>query len=665
MHIEVLFPVNAGTFTYSVPEDLKQRVRTGARVIAPIRGSDKVGIVTAMQRGHLLETEKVRKGVKKRVRLKQIADILDDEPLVPGQLLKLIEWTSQYYVSTPGVALKNAVPSAFFTGRKPGRTRIKHDDVEMEESRLVLTSEQQQALSRIGSAVKGVFLLHGVTGSGKTEVYMRTIRALPEDSTAIVLVPEISITAQMIDRFRKNFGDQVVLFHSGTSTGERIRDWMRMRRGEVKVVLGVRSAVFAPFERLGLIIVDEEQEASYKQQEGLRYNARDVALVRAKLEGLKVILGSATPSLESYHNAMEGRFQYVRLGSRVDSRPMPDVEILDMAKERKRTAAFSEKLLRVLKGNYSKGRQSLIMLNRRGYSPYLMCSDCGYTPKCPACSITLTYHKDTKRLKCHYCGSYLYPFRECPRCKGAKILYSGLGTQRVEEDIHELIPLVSLGRMDRDSTRKKLAHYRIVREMETGKLDVLLGTQMVAKGHDLPDVTVSAIISADVALNIPDFRSAERAFQLFTQLAGRAGRGEHPGKVLIQTFEPDHYVFQYVKGHDYRGFFEREVSLRRDLSYPPFSKLIRIILHFRTKKMAAGVMKEIAALIGRRKGAGIEILGPSPAPIEKMRNLWRWHLILKGKEMKTLRRRALKIQEMINSFDGVKTCLDVDPLNML
>jgi primosomal protein N' (replication factor Y) len=246
-----------------------------------------------------------------------------------------------------------------------------------------------------------------------------------------------------------------------------------------------------------------------------------------------------------------------------------------------------------------------------------------------------------------------------------KILYSGLGTQRVEEDIHELIPLVSLGRMDRDSTRKKLAHYRIVKEMETGKLDLLLGTQMVAKGHDLPDVTVSAIISADVALNMPDFRSAERAFQLFTQLAGRAGRGDHPGKVLIQTFEPDHYVFHYVKRHDYRGFFEREVLLRRDLSYPPFSKLIRIILHFRTKKMAAGVMKEIAALIGRRKGAGIEILGPSPAPIEKMRNLWRWHLILKGKEMKVLRRRALKIQEMINSIDGVKTYVDVDPLNML
>jgi primosomal protein N' (replication factor Y) len=664
MHIEVLFPVNAGTFTYIVPEELQGRVKRGIRVIAPIRGSEKVGIVTDIQRENLRDHEKVLKKGKRSLSLKRIADVQDDEPLVPGQLLKLIEWTAQYYLSTPGVALKNAVPSAFFTGRRPGKPRIKHDDIEPAESGFDLTPEQQQALNVLGGAGEGVFLLHGVTGSGKTEVYMRTIRALPEGKTAIVLVPEISITAQMIDRFRKNFGDQAVIFHSGTSVGERTRDWLKMRRGDVKVVIGVRSAVFAPFERLGLIVVDEEQESSYKQSEGLRYNARDVALVRAKLEGLKVILGSATPSLETYHNAMEGRFQYVRLSRRVDGRPMPDVEILDMAKERKKTSVFSEKLLSALKGNYSKGRQSLIMLNRRGYSPYLMCGDCGYTPGCPACSITLTYHKDTKRLKCHYCGSYLNPFRECPRCGNTRIIYAGLGTQKVEEYIRELIPLISLGRMDRDSTRKKLAHYRILKEMEEGKLNVLLGTQMVAKGHDLPDVTVAAIISADVALHLPDFRSAERAFQLFTQLAGRAGRGDHPGKVLIQTLEPDHYVFKYVKSHDYGGFFSKEVVLRRELSYPPFSKLIRVIINFRTKKKAADTMRNITSLIGRR-GSGIEILGPSPAPIEKMRNLWRWHLILKGKDSKALRRRALKIQKNINSIDGVKSYVDVDPMNML
>jgi primosomal protein N' (replication factor Y) len=621
MHIDVLFPINAGSFTYSVPEELVPQIKTGSRVLTPFKRAEKVGIITRIYK-------KGKSDLSREITVKEVKDVLDDEPFLPRNILKIIEWTGQYYLSTPGLALKNAVPSAFFTGGRPGKTRITYDKEIKEQMVFELMPQQQEALARINQVNEGVFLLHGVTGSGKTEVYMRAIKALPDDRNAIVLVPEISITAQMIDRFRSSFGEQVVFFHSGISRGEKIRQWWKMRRGEARVVIGVRSAVFAPYEKLGLIVVDEEQEASYKQSDGLRYNARDVALVRAKLEGFKIVLGSATPSLESYHNAMEGKFHYLELPKRVGSRPMPDVEILDLTKEKKWTAAFSEKLLNVLKDNFLQGKQALIMLNRRGYAPFLMCTDCGYSAKCPACSITLTYHKDTKTLKCHYCGSFLYPYKKCPECEGTKIRYAGLGTQKVEEELQVLVPSINLSRMDSDTTQKKLSHYRIIKEMENGATDILLGTQMVAKGHDLPNVTVSAVISSDMALNLPDFRSAERAFQLFVQLAGRAGRGDYPGKVYIQTYNPGHYVFEYVKNNDYKGFFQKEMSLREELSYPPFSKMVRIVLKFRTRDIGKKIIKEVSEIINNTSSKGIDILGPSPAPIEKIRNLWRWHLII-------------------------------------
>lgn len=658
MHIDVLFPINAGSFTYSVPEELIPKVKTGSRVLAPFKRAEKVGIITRIYKNG-------KSGLSREITVKKVKDVLDDDPFLPRNLLKIIEWTGQYYLSTSGLALKNAVPSAFFTGGRPGKTRITYDKEIKEQKTFELMPEQQEALARINQANQGVFLLHGVTGSGKTEVYMRAIKALPDDRNAIVLVPEISITAQMIDRFRSSFGGEVVFFHSGISRGEKIRQWWKMRRGEAKVVIGVRSAVFAPYEKLGLIVVDEEQEASYKQSDGLRYNARDVALVRAKIEGFKVVLGSATPSLESYHNAMEGKFHYLELPKRVGSRPMPDVEILDLTKEKKRTAAFSERLLNVLKYNFLQGKQALIMLNRRGYAPYLMCTDCGYSAKCPACSITLTYHKDTKTLKCHYCGSFLYPYKKCPECEGTKIRYAGLGIQKVEEELRFLVPSINLSRMDSDTTQKKLSHYRIIKEMEDGATDLLLGTQMVAKGHDLPNVTVSAVISSDMALNLPDFRSAERAFQLFVQLAGRAGRGDYPGKVYIQTYNPEHYVFEYVKNNDYKGFFQKEMSLREELSYPPFSKMVRIVLKFRTRDMGEKIIKEVLEIINKTSSRGIDILGPSPAPIEKIRNLWRFHLIIKGKNSRNLRSKASEILHMLKEIDNVKTYVDVDPISLL
>jgi primosomal protein N' (replication factor Y) len=651
---DVLFPINAEAFTYIVPEQLESRIKIGILVRAPFKKQKKAGIIVTLNK-----TPNI-----KDPGLKTIEAVLEEEPIVSENLLKLIQWIARYYISTSGLALKNAVPSGIFEGKKSGTSRITYGDYVKPIKEFTLTSEQELALSEINSADSGTFLLHGVTGSGKTEIYIRAIEAL-KDREAIVLVPEIALTAQIIDRFRGKFGEKVAFFHSGLSPGERLSQWRKIKNGEVRVVVGVRSAVFAPFKKLGLIVVDEEHEPSYKQFEGLRYNARDVALARAKIEGIKIILGSATPSIESFYNARKGRIRYIELKNRIEQKPLPRVEIIDMTKESKRSLSFSDRFLNALRENILRGHQSLLMLNRRGYAPFLMCTECGYTYKCPACSITLTYHKDTRTLNCHYCNSYLKPQDICPKCRGVRIKSIGIGTQRVEEELRTLIPEISLKRMDRDTTRRKLSHYRMIKEMEQGKINVLVGTQMVAKGHDFPSVTLSGVVLADVALNLPDFRSSERTFQLFTQLAGRAGRGMVSGEVYIQTYEPDHYIFKYVRTHDYKGFYQKEVELRRELSYPPFAKLIRIMLNFRNKEIIKDTIKKISERTKEIGLDGVEVLGPAPAPIEKIRNLWRWHLILKGKNARSLRMSALKILDAIKDIKHLRIDVDIDPLNLL
>ncbi|NOZ68733.1 MAG: primosomal protein N' [Deferribacteres bacterium] len=659
MFANILFPINAEAFTYIVPGELESKIRRGSRVAAPFKKSHKTGVVTGF----------TAEPADKSKTLRSIQSLLDDEPLIPENILRLIRWVGQYYMSTTGLALKNAVPAAFFSGKTPGKPRITYSGDIGKQEAPELTPAQRRVLKEINRTDKGVFLLHGVTGSGKTEVYVNAIESLPPGRQAIVLVPEIAVTVQIIDRLRSCFGDRVVFFHSGLSAGERIRYWQKMRSGEAKVVIGVRSAVFAPFENAGLIIIDEEQEASYKQSDGLRYNARDVALARAKLEGMKIILGSATPSMEAFHAARKGKFRYLEIKNRVDHKSMPRIEIIDMTTEDKQTFSLSNKLITSLRENISAGYQSLIMLNRRGYSPFCICADCGHTYKCPACSITLIYHKDTRTLNCHYCGSYLKPGDLCPNCGGAKVKYLGTGTQRVEEELKALIPELAVRRMDRDTTRRKFSHYSIIKEMEDKKIDLLLGTQMVAKGHDFPDVTLSAIISADVTLNMPDFRSAERAFQLFTQLAGRSGRGDAPGKAYIQTYEAGHYVFDYVRNNDYKGFYEREMAQRKELSYPPSGKLLRIILSFRDRdageKAVAAVSERIKKIQHTPAGKDAEILGPAPAPIEKIRNFWRWHIILKGRNSRKLRERALAVLQSMKGSRGMKIDIDVDPVNLM
>lgn len=656
-----------------VPEEFRSSVRVGSRVIAPFKKSEKTGIVTGISKGIPAtratalpgRRQYTAAGRKEEIVFRPLKSLLDEDPLIPVNILGLVHWVANYYMSTSGLALKNAVPLSFFRERKAGKPRITYDDEIRKARKIRLTSEQENALEEINKVNSGVFLLHGVTGSGKTEIYINAIKSLKNKKQAIVLVPEIAVTAQMIDRFRSRFGNKVVFYHSGLSVGERITQWQKIRNGEARIVLGVRSAVFAPFTDLGLIVIDEEQEPSYKQFEGLRYNARDVALARAKLEDAKIILGTATPSLEVFYNVQNGNFKYLKLEHRIEHKPLPSVDIIDMTKEDKQNFYLSTKLLEALRENVMNGRQSLLMLNRRGYAPFYMCTDCGYTYKCPACSITLIYHKDTNSLNCHYCNSYLTPRNICPQCGGTGIKYVGIGTQRVEEELRKLIPELSLTRMDRDTTRRKLSHYRIIKQMEEKKINILLGTQMVAKGHDFPDVTLSAIISADVALNLPDFKSGERAFQLFTQLAGRAGRGDITGRTIIQTYEPDHYVFHYVRNHEYLSFYNNEIELRKELRYPPFNKLIRIVINFKNRDDGKKNMKRLEKRIRQFDSDNIRILGPAPAPIERIRNLWRWHLILKGSNAKKLRQTASELVHMIKFIKDIKVEIDVDPVNMM
>lgn len=537
-----------------------------------------------------------------------------------------------------------------------------------------LTPFQEQAF---GEILKGIrsrrfspFLIYGVTGSGKTELYLRAIEeVINSRKEAIVLVPEISLTPQLISRFRDRFGDIFAILHSGLSRAERYDQWRKIWKGEVKIAIGPRSAVFAPFKNLGIIVVDEEHDPSYKQEDKLKYNARDVAIVRAKQQQATLILGSATPSLESYHNALKGRFKLLHLPERIEGRPLPNVEIVDMKKE---PGIISEKLKLGLKENVEQKRQSLLFLNRRGFANFILCPDCGYTFKCPNCSVTLTYHLRERRLKCHYCDYWIQTPGDCPQCQGHRLRAMGMGTERVEEEIKRIFPGCSVGRMDRDTTSRKNSHVSILERLESGKIDILIGTQMIVKGHDFPNVTFVGVISADTALHFPDFRSAERTFQILTQVAGRAGRGVFSGEVLIQTFNPEHYSIKKAKEQDFLGFYNEEIKFRRALNYPPFSRLINFRLTGNSEKktmLAAKEMEKIGEdLLKNDFSKGIEILGPSMAPFAKIKGKYRWQMLVKGEDPKSLHKFAFGLADRLKPLlkgKGVNLDIDVDPIFIL
>ncbi len=539
----------------------------------------------------------------------------------------------------------------------------------------VLSDDQQRAVDEIaGWLDSGTFiagLLYGVTGSGKTEVYLRAVEAtLARGKSALVLVPEIGLTLWAARLCRARFGDGVAILHSGLPDAERAREWWRVRNGEVRVVVGTRSAVFAPIENVGLVIVDEEQESSYKQEEAPRYNGRDVAVMRAQREGAVALLASATPSLESFHHARMGKYKLLRLDTRIENRPMARVEIVDLREDFRQThkhGPVSERLRSELAACLAAGTQALVLINRRGYSWFALCRSCGASILCENCSIALTYHKRNDRLQCHYCGFSRRVPKACPKCGSEYVYFVGAGAEQLEERLRALFPTARIARLDRDTARSKRAFEQVLSEFAAGGTDILVGTQMVAKGHDFQRVTLVGVVSADAQLGFPDFRAAERTFQLLTQVAGRAGRGTLAGEVLVETHYPEHYAIQLAARQDYPSFFEKELHFRRLMHYPPFSALVSLLVRDTKLEQAIGWSRQIGAFLEAMEARGVKVLGPAAAPLARLKREYRFQFLLKSPKRSALHGVVAECLAFCaeKKIPERAVLWDVDPVNLL
>ncbi|MBN2468000.1 MAG: primosomal protein N' [Deltaproteobacteria bacterium] len=541
-----------------------------------------------------------------------------------------------------------------------------------------LTPEQNCALDKILPAIEkghyAPFLLHGITGSGKTEVYLRAVEAvLKTGRNAIVLVPEIALTPQLVARFHERFGTNIAQIHSGLSKGERYDEWKKIRAGKIRIVIGARSAIFAPLPSPGIVIVDEEHDSAYKQETKPCYNARDLALVKGKMNRAVVILGSATPMLETYQNSQTGKFSYLHLSQRVDNRSLPQVTVVDMRAEKPNTI-ISEPLKNALVDRWQRGEQSLLFLNRRGFAPFVLCRKCGYAFRCPNCDIALVYHQGKKILRCHCCNFSVSAPNLCPRCNQHAIEVFGFGTERLETEIRQLLPAVKVERVDKDTVTKKGSLQQIMRRFRRGEIELLLGTQMLAMGHDLPRVTLVGIVAADLSLNFPDFRAGERTFQLLTQVAGRSGRGEIPGTVFVQTFNPDHPSIKIAITQDFSAFYKDEILHRQELSFPPFSRLVNFLITGNSRSETRKYAMMLGTLTTDRWQSdavlrkNVEVLGPAQAPWEKLKGRYRWQMLLKGRDHKVLQQFVATLTTTVKPsihIPGVALRIDIDPLSML
>jgi primosomal protein N' (replication factor Y) len=541
-------------------------------------------------------------------------------------------------------------------------------------ARHTLNPAQQDAFDKILEAIRAArfqtFLLHGVTGSGKTEVYLSAIEAtLAEGRGALLLVPEIALTPAVAGQFFARFGDQVAILHSAFTDVERSEQWRRIRCGAARVVVGTRSGVFAPVRNLGLIVVDEEHDGSYKQEETPRYNGRDVAVVRARAANACVVLGSATPSLESRYNVERGKYTLLELPQRIEARPMPSVELIDMRQEfleTRKQATFSRKLLEAIERRLENGEQTIVMLNRRGFSAFVACRACGERIQCINCSLTLTYHKRDRRLLCHYCGYAEKVPSVCPKCSSEHIYFLGMGSERVEEELHQAFPAARIARLDRDTVTGKRQYETVLRDFREGNYDLLVGTQMIAKGHDIPNVTLVGVVSADVGLGMPDFRAAERTFQLLTQVAGRAGRGSLPGIVLVQTINPDHYAVRLAAAQDYRAFYDKELHFRRMMHYPPFSAMANVLVRAEKREVALRLSSDLGVLLSPPPEK-LRIMGPAEAPVPRLKSEYRYQFLVKAASRKALNELLQLVRNFALSHKWPATALmiDVDPLTLM
>ena len=667
--VAVARPVH-GEFTYLLPEGLEAPPAVGAKLKVPFGAIEATGFYLGVADPPDQELEE---------KLKPIAAVLETTPALTPALLELARFAANHYHFPLGEALATALPASLELPKQPRKRAPKSADFALQELSTppTLTEEQVSVLEKLVPALEArvfqPFLLQGVTGSGKTEVYLNLAqRALAQNRTALVLVPEIALTPQLAGKFRERFGDVLAVLHSGLKPVERRDYWWKLHRGEARIALGARSAIWAPLSTLGLIVVDEEHDGSFKQESGLRYHARDLALVRGKHEGALVVLGSATPSLESLENVRRGRFQHVCLTKRIDDRPLPTIEVVDLRVTRPRVARnqeppiLSAAALTALGETLSQKQQSILFLNRRGHATLILCEVCGRTSICPDCDVPLTFHKSKGVLSCHYCGHRELLPEKCEEC-GSELLKLGLGTERIEAEVREAFPEARIARLDRDVVQTAASVSDILGRVGRREVDILIGTQMVAKGHDFPGVTLVCVVLADIGLGIPDFRAGERVFQTLTQVAGRAGRGAHPGRVLVQTYNPDAAPIRAMLASDFAGYASLERERRRALMWPPFSRLAAILVDGKSPQAVRAAAQQLATAaietLGRPETAGLRILGPTPAPFSRLQGLTRWQLIAKAPGYQALRVVLERLQAV--TIPGVRVAVDIDPDDLL
>ncbi len=702
VNVAVPLPVE-GALTYLVPEDLPLP-EPGIRVRVPVGRRQMVGIVT----GDAKEADS--KGFK----LRKLYGFIDQTPLIPAQLIDFLLWIADYYFYPPGLVFSEALPPGFLSpkdaaisrlikkGSKPGKSRFTPENLAV-SSDIKLTDDQSAAVSSIKKTIfnnsYSPILLHGVTGSGKTEVYLRAASSCLESGRSVlVMVPEIAMTAQTTGWFSSRFGDLLSVLHSGMTVAQRRDQWWRIRTGKSPVVVGTRSAIFSPLDDLGLIIVDEEHDPSYKQSDKLRYNARDMALVLGKRFNATVVLGSATPSLSSYKNAISGKYRLLRLPERITGRSLPAVEIIDRREEEKKLSGagykkksisgkdawLTPRLETAIKETVERGEQVILFLNRRGFATYIFCRECGYVFRCRNCDITMTWHRALNKkshasqkalpgasgyLKCHYCGFETVALPACPSCGGTAVKALGFGTEKVEEEIKGRFPYIRSARIDRDTVSSTKRLNSIISDFRSRRLDLIVGTQMITKGHDFPGLTLVGILWADLGLNVPEFNAAERTFQLITQVAGRAGRGNAPGRVLVQTWMADHFAIETASKQDYETFFKKEAALRQELKYAPFARMINFKISGARKAAVMDASAKLAKM-ARELASGsfkADILGPAPAPRARIKNRYRSQMLIKGTALSQVRGLCSAILEKKDKVvpSSVRVEVDVDPENML
>lgn len=663
-------------YHYSIPKDLTGKTDIGSQVLIPFGKSKTVGYIVGF-----VETSDV-KGIK------DIIQVLSPHPLFTRQSVELAKWMAEHYYSffitalrlvmPPGTlkieqrALKAKLKKPLYKELPTSNLKLQNKSQIPNPNKFELTKEQKSALESIerdlDSGKFSVSLLFGITASGKTEVYLRAAEhTVNSGGSAIVLVPEVGLTPQIIERFKEHFGELLAVFHSERTEKERQSAWATVASGEKKVVLGTRSALLMPAQNLKLIVIDEEYENTYKSDQSPRYHTRDVAFHIAKAGNAAVVLGSGTPSIETYYNAEIGKYKMLTLPKRIDNRELPPVKVVDMRDELKagNYNVLSREMRSEIKVAFQKNEQVILFINRRGYFTFVMCRVCGYTIQCPKCSASLIYYMNEKKLRCNHCNFESPAPVVCPKCQSTSIKFFGGGTQRIEQEVAQIVPKARILRLDRDTVRKKGAYENIIKSFISGSADVLIGTQMVTKGLDIGSVTLVGVVAADIGLNLPDFRAAEHTFQLITQVAGRTGRHELPGKVIVQTYNPDHYAIKYSSNHDYLGFYKEEIQSRQQLEYPPFSNLINMVIYGENEKNVEQVSKELVKLIKKRLHQGEEAFGPSKAPVNKLKGNFRYQIIVKGHNPENIRKAVVSGLEPIVKLGRVRISVDIDPYNML